>query len=57
MPGGIKAVGGTRFVPRDGKVTTLDPDTSQRDGRAELPAKQAYDALGWYKGMTADIFG
>lgn len=48
---------GARYVPRDGKITMLDPYTSQRDESAELRAKQAREAVGWYIGMTTDIFG
>lgn len=48
---------GARYVPRDGKITMLDPYTSQLDESAELRAKQAREAIGWYIGMTTDIFG
>ncbi|NVO13164.1 MAG: FAD-dependent oxidoreductase [Rhodoplanes sp.] len=48
---------GARYEPRDGKIVMLDPYTSQRDESAELRAKQAHEAAGWYRGMTTDIFG
>ncbi|MGA7427222.1 MAG: NAD(P)/FAD-dependent oxidoreductase, partial [Rhodoplanes sp.] len=48
---------GARYVPRDGKIAMLDPYTSQLDESAELRAKQAREAIGWYIGMTTDIFG
>ncbi|KAA5596228.1 NAD(P)/FAD-dependent oxidoreductase [Blastochloris sulfoviridis] len=48
---------GGRYEPRDGRIVLLDPYTSQRDESAELRAKQAREAIGWYAGMTTDIFG
>jgi NADPH-dependent 2,4-dienoyl-CoA reductase/sulfur reductase-like enzyme len=48
---------GGRYEPRDGRIVLLDPYTSQRDESAELRAKQAREAVGWYAGMTTDIFG
>ncbi|MFZ1883289.1 MAG: FCSD flavin-binding domain-containing protein [Rhodoplanes sp.] len=48
---------GARYEARDGRIAMLDPCTSQRDKSAELHAKQAGEARGWYIGMTADIFG
>ncbi|MGB8529268.1 MAG: NAD(P)/FAD-dependent oxidoreductase, partial [Rhodoplanes sp.] len=48
---------GARYVSRDGKIAMLDPYTSQLDESAELRAKQAREAIGWYIGMTTDIFG
>ncbi|MDC7785860.1 NAD(P)/FAD-dependent oxidoreductase [Rhodoplanes tepidamans] len=48
---------GARYEPRDGKIVMLDPYTSQRDESAELREKQAKEAVGWYRGMTTDIFG
>ncbi|WP_245429230.1 NAD(P)/FAD-dependent oxidoreductase [Rhodoplanes elegans] len=48
---------GARYEPRDGKIVMLDPYTSQRDESAELREKQAKEAVGWYRGMTTDMFG
>ncbi|EJW10464.1 Sulfide dehydrogenase flavoprotein chain precursor [Rhodovulum sp. PH10] len=48
---------GARYVPKDGTITMLDPYTSQRDEPPELRAKQAREAVGWYRGMTTDMFG
>lgn len=48
---------GARYEPRDGKIVMLDPYTSQRDETPELREKQAREAVGWYRGMTTDIFG
>ncbi|WP_210208452.1 NAD(P)/FAD-dependent oxidoreductase [Rhodoplanes roseus] len=48
---------GARYEPRDGKIVMLDPYTSQRDETPELREKQAKEAIGWYRGMTTDIFG
>ncbi|MFD2180634.1 FCSD flavin-binding domain-containing protein [Rhodoplanes azumiensis] len=48
---------GARYEPRDGKIVMLDPYTSQRDESPELREKQAKEAVGWYRGMTTDIFG
>jgi sulfide dehydrogenase [flavocytochrome c] flavoprotein subunit len=44
-------------MPCSSTLAMLDPCTSQRDKSAELRAKQAGEARGWYIGMTADIFG
>lgn len=48
---------GARYEAHDGKIVMLDPYTSQLDESAELRAKQAREARGWYIGMTTDIFG
>ncbi|NJL50297.1 MAG: FAD-dependent oxidoreductase [Blastochloris sp.] len=48
---------GARYEPRDGKIVAIDPYTSQRDEPLELRARQAHEAVGWYAGMTTDIFG
>lgn len=48
---------GARYEPRAGKIVALDPYTSARDETAELRARQAREAGGWYVGMTTDIFG
>ncbi|ABD09050.1 Twin-arginine translocation pathway signal [Rhodopseudomonas palustris HaA2] len=48
---------GARYTPQDGKIVASDPYTSQLDESAELRAKQAREAAGWYIGMTTDIFG
>lgn len=48
---------GARYEPRDGRIVMIEPYTSQLDESAELRAKQAREATGWYAGMTTDIFG
>ncbi|MGP9812532.1 FCSD flavin-binding domain-containing protein [Rhodopseudomonas sp. NSM] len=48
---------GARYAPQDGRIVMSDPYTSQLDESAELRAKQAREAAGWYIGMTTDIFG
>lgn len=48
---------GARYEPRDGRIVMIDPYTSQLEEGAELRAKQAREAAGWYVGMTTDIFG
>jgi NADPH-dependent 2,4-dienoyl-CoA reductase/sulfur reductase-like enzyme len=48
---------GARYEPRDHRIVMLDAYTSQLQESAELRAKQAREAAGWYVGMTTDIFG
>jgi NADPH-dependent 2,4-dienoyl-CoA reductase/sulfur reductase-like enzyme len=48
---------GARYEPRDGRIVALDVYTSQLDEPADLRRRQAIEAVGWYKGMTADMFG
>lgn len=48
---------GARYEPRDGRIVMIDPYTSQLEESADLRAKQAREAAGWYVGMTTDIFG
>jgi sulfide dehydrogenase [flavocytochrome c] flavoprotein subunit len=48
---------GARYEPRDGRIVMIDPYTSQLEESAELRARQAREAAGWYVGMTTDIFG
>ena len=48
---------GARYEPQGGKIVVIDPYTSQRDEPPELRARQAREAVGWYSGMTTDIFG
>ncbi|WP_322515600.1 FAD/NAD(P)-binding oxidoreductase [Rhodopseudomonas palustris] len=48
---------GARYAPQNGRIVASDPYTSQLDESAELRAKQAREAAGWYIGMTTDIFG
>jgi NADPH-dependent 2,4-dienoyl-CoA reductase/sulfur reductase-like enzyme len=48
---------GARYEVRDRSLVVLDPYTSQLEESAELRAKQAREAVGWYIGMTTDVFG
>jgi NADPH-dependent 2,4-dienoyl-CoA reductase/sulfur reductase-like enzyme len=48
---------GARYEPRDGRIVALEAYTSQLNEPEELRRRQAIEAVGWYKGMTADMFG
>jgi NADPH-dependent 2,4-dienoyl-CoA reductase/sulfur reductase-like enzyme len=48
---------GARYEAREGRIAMIDPYTSQREENGDLRARQAHEAIGWYAGMTTDIFG
>lgn len=48
---------GARYEAHGDKLVMFDPYTSQLEESAALRAKQAREAVGWYVGMTTDIFG
>ncbi|MES1155933.1 MAG: NAD(P)/FAD-dependent oxidoreductase, partial [Pseudorhodoplanes sp.] len=49
-------VGGT-FAAKDGKITSVEPFISKTGESAELRKQTQQENMGWYAGITADIFG
>lgn len=49
-------VGGT-YEPKDGKITTVTPLISKTGESAELRKETQAENMGWYAGITADMFG
>jgi NADPH-dependent 2,4-dienoyl-CoA reductase/sulfur reductase-like enzyme len=49
-------VGGT-FEARDGKITSVTPFVSKTGESAELRKETQAENMGWYAGISADIFG
>lgn len=48
---------GGRYAPADGKIKEVEGFISQTGESAELRRKTQEENLGWYAGITADIFG
>ncbi|MFS8036602.1 FCSD flavin-binding domain-containing protein [Xanthobacter sp. AM11] len=48
---------GGRYAPADGKIKEVEGFISQTGETAELRRKTQEENLGWYAGITADIFG
>lgn len=49
-------VGGT-FEAKDGKITSITPFVSKTGETPEMRKQQQAENMGWYQGITADIFG
>jgi sulfide dehydrogenase [flavocytochrome c] flavoprotein chain len=49
-------VGGT-YEAKDGKITTVTPLISKTGETAEIRKETQAENMGWYAGITADIFG
>ena len=49
-------VGGS-YTARDGKIAALETFVSQPDETPDMRKSQQSENLGWYDGITADIFG
>ena len=49
-------VGGT-FEPKDGKIASVTPFVSKTGETPEMRKQQQAENMGWYQGITADIFG
>ena len=49
-------VGGS-YGPKDGRIATIEPFISQTGEPAELRKQTQAENMGWYAGITADIFG
>jgi sulfide dehydrogenase [flavocytochrome c] flavoprotein chain len=47
---------GGRFEPKDGKITSVEPFVSKAGEAAELRKQNQVENLGWYTGITADMF-
>ncbi|HEX9701537.1 MAG TPA: FCSD flavin-binding domain-containing protein, partial [Rhodospirillales bacterium] len=48
---------GARYEAKDGKIAAIDPFVSKTGESAELRKHNQEENLGWYAGITADIFG
>jgi sulfide dehydrogenase [flavocytochrome c] flavoprotein subunit len=48
---------GAQYAPQDGKIAST-PFLHQPDGRGCRDRKATYEeSIGWYAGITADMFG
>jgi NADPH-dependent 2,4-dienoyl-CoA reductase/sulfur reductase-like enzyme len=48
---------GGRYEPKDGKIAAVDTFISQKAEAADLRRRIQEENMGWYAGITADIFG
>jgi sulfide dehydrogenase [flavocytochrome c] flavoprotein subunit len=48
---------GGRYEPKDGKITAVETFISKTGESAEMRKAQQEENMGWYAGITADIFG
>jgi hypothetical protein len=48
---------GGRYEAKDGKITTIDTFISKTGEPPELRRQTQEENIGWYSGITADIFG
>jgi sulfide dehydrogenase [flavocytochrome c] flavoprotein chain len=48
---------GGRYEPKDGKIAAVDTFISQKGEAAGLRRQTQQENMGWYAGITADIFG
>ena len=48
---------GGRYEPKDGKIAAIDTFISKTGEPAELRRQTQEENIGWYSGITADIFG
>ena len=49
-------IGGT-YEPTEEKIKAIDTFVSQTDEPADLRRQNYEESLGWYAGITADMFG
>jgi sulfide dehydrogenase [flavocytochrome c] flavoprotein chain len=49
-------VGGS-YQPQEGRITAIETFVSQPDEDAETRRQTQVENMGWYAGITADIFG
>jgi NADPH-dependent 2,4-dienoyl-CoA reductase/sulfur reductase-like enzyme len=47
---------GGRYEPKDGKIAAVETFVSKTDETAELRRQTQVENMGWYAGMTADMF-
>jgi sulfide dehydrogenase [flavocytochrome c] flavoprotein chain len=47
---------GGRFEPKDGKITSVEPFVSKAGEAADLRKQNQVENIGWYAGITADMF-
>lgn len=52
---GVKV--GAQYEPQDGKITSVTSFISQPDEEAALRKATYEESIGWYSGITADMFG
>lgn len=48
---------GGRYEPKDGKITAVETFLSKTDETPDLRKQTQEENMGWYKGISADIFG
>jgi hypothetical protein len=48
---------GASYAPKDGKIASVDSFISKTEEDAALRKQTANEAVGWYAGITADMFG
>jgi NADPH-dependent 2,4-dienoyl-CoA reductase/sulfur reductase-like enzyme len=48
---------GAQYVPQDGKIVSTHSFISQTDENAAIRKANYEESVGWYKGITTDIFG
>ncbi|MGL4324979.1 MAG: NAD(P)/FAD-dependent oxidoreductase [Beijerinckiaceae bacterium] len=48
---------GGRYEAKDGKITATETFVSKKEETADMRKQQSEENEGWYKGITADIFG
>jgi sulfide dehydrogenase [flavocytochrome c] flavoprotein chain len=48
---------GASYAPKDGKIASVDSFISKTEEDAALRKQTAEEAVGWYAGITADMFG
>ena len=47
---------GGRYEPKDGKIAAVETFISKTGESAELRKQGQAENMGWYKGISADIF-
>ena len=48
---------GGRYEPKDGKIAAVETFLSKTDEKPDLRKQTQEENMGWYKGISADIFG
>jgi hypothetical protein len=48
---------GGRYEARDGKIAAVETFISKAGESADLRRQTQQENIGWYQGITADIFG
>ena len=48
---------GGRYEPKDGKIVAVETFLSKTDEKPDLRKQTQEENMGWYKGISADIFG